>query len=249
MTKSVFYENELKTAFSAALECKMTRENASEHTKVYNALYTAGLAFLEKSALLCKGTQSMLYSVGIDTAIAARECAVHIFWNRLDYILSIDANGIIPLVVTMAKRKVSDIFEKECALYKRLDDTDEYGWSIINDGSDIESDFITREGALHAIRSLLENRNKLEAVSFLATKLLGIKTGMLSRLLLSEKCDKTVMYILTESARMLSLGKNFFSNASFFNTEFDISDMSEKELAKEISHASDRAKNKLRKVL
>ena len=112
MTKTAFYANELKAAFSAALECKMTRENASEHTKVYNALYTAGLAFLEKSALLGKGTQSMLYSIGLDTAAAAEECAVHIFWNKLDYILSADENRIIPRVVTMAKRKVSDIFDK-----------------------------------------------------------------------------------------------------------------------------------------
>ena len=48
---------------------------------------------------------------------------------------------------------------------------------------------------------------------------------------------------------MLSLGKNFFNSASFFDRDIDISDMSEKELAREISRASDRAKNKLRKVL
>ena len=249
MTKTAFLENELKAAFSAALECKMTKENANEHLAAYNALYEAGLAFLKNVVMLCKSCISKLRSISCDVESAAQECAAHIFWTRLDYILSADESSAIPLIVTMAKRKVSDIFERETAMYRELDETDEYGWSIISSESDIEEECITREGALAAVKALSENKSKLEAIAFLATKLMGMKAGTLSALLMSEKCEKTVRYILSACSDMLALEKNYFDSATFFSGMINADYASEKEFTKEISRASDRAKNKIKKSL
>lgn len=249
MTRTEFFENELKNTFASAIDCGMTKENANRHLPEYNDLYLAGLAFIKNTVLFCKSCSSKLNSINYSVENAANECAAHIFWSKLDYILSVNADAIVPLTVTMTKRKICDIFEREYALYQKIEETDEYGWSIIADGHDIEDDCITKESALYAIEALCGNKNKLEAISFLATKLMGIKAGTLSKLLTSEKSEQVVEYILRKSAEMLSLDKNFFDTANFISAAIKLNTTDSRNISKEISKASDRAKNKIKNTL
>ncbi|MBR5539375.1 MAG: hypothetical protein IKU61_05695 [Clostridia bacterium] len=247
MTKTEFYENEFTKAFSKAVECGITKENSKANVAAYNTLYAAGLCYLENVVMKYKNCAMKLRSIGYDANTAAIECASHIFWDRLDYIIAGGSESVIPLTVALAKSKVHDIFERETSVYNNLGETDEYGWSIMQSDCNVEDSYISRKDALEVIKALCENKNKFEAISFLATKLLGIKTGTLCRLLMSDKREETVTYILTTCADMLCLDKTFFENAVFMCKEIKSCDMSEKDFAKEISRASDRAKNKIRK--
>lgn len=249
MTKTEFYENEFAKAFSEAVKCGITKENAKANLAVFNALYASGLCYLENVVMKYKNCAMKLRSIGYDANTAASECASHIFWDKLDYIIAGGTESAIPLTVALAKSKVHDIFEREMSVYNKICETDEYGWSVMHSDCSIEDSYISRKDALEVIKALCENKNKFEAIAFLATKLMGIKTGTLCSLLMSDKREETVKYILSACADMLCLDNALFENAVFMCKDIKSCDMSEKDFAKEISRASDRAKNKIKKSL
>lgn len=103
---------------------------------------------------------------------------------------------------------------------------------------------------MEVLDALKENRNGFEVISFLGTKVVGYKASELAEDFISLGKSSVSNAVLKQTASLFRLDRTFFDDAAFDIDAMVVKYSEVKKLASEISHCSDRAKNKVaRKTL
>ena len=128
--------------------------------------------------------------------------------------------------------------------------TTEVGWNLVASDVNLEEDAITYDSCMEVLDALKENRNGFEVISFLGTKVVGYKASELAEDFISLGKSSVSNAVLKQTASLFRLDRTFFDDAAFDIDAMVVKYSEVKKLASEISHCSDRAKNKVaRKTL
>ena len=264
-------EATLVNALEAAVRVGLSRSNMKVHKYVYDDLYSAAVDWVEKEAL-AKYLEK-LNGRGIDPSEVANNIVEELFWQKLDYIMSTpDPVACRGLIINTVRFRVFDKINSDKRSQNDIDftktDDDEsrdasdelvcstsnvhftdVGWNLVAANQNLEQEAIWREECLSVLKALKRNSNMFEVVSFLGTKLVGHKAGEIAAEMIAH--GKAAVYgaVLRETCKMLSLRHDFFGDAAFDIGSPEVTYDEVKKLSSEVSHASDRAKNKVRKLL
>ena len=265
------YEAKLIAALDAAVKIGLKTDNMSEHMDIYEDLYTAAYYFIEKVAL--SKYREKLESRCINPDEVANSVAEELFWRKLDYIMNshdpINCRGLINNTVKFRvydainsdKRAQNDtdvVIPNDDEDYELTGDTTyskanvhftDVGWNLVASNTNLEEEAIVRDECIVIMDALKRNTNMFEVVSFLATKLVGYKASVLATELIEH--GKALVYatVLQQVSNMLDLGNGYFKDAAFDIGDMELKYSEVKKLSAEISHGSDRAKNKVRKLI
>ena len=265
------YEARLIRTLEVAVDVGLSSANMDVHMNIYNDLYEAAYNFIEKVAL--SKYREKLESRGIKPEEIANSVAEELFWRKLDYIMnSSDPVNCRGLINNTAKLRAYDYIrsdkraqndapasisedsaecempvETECS--KANVHFTDVGWNLVASNVDLEAEAIIRDECFAVLEALKRNTNMFEVVTFLATKLVGYKASELATELI--ECGKKEVYIsvLQQVSDLFNLDYGYFADADFEIGGMDLKYNEVKKLSAEISHGSDRARNKVRKAM
>lgn len=265
------YEAKLVSALETAVDAGLSSTNMDAHMNIYDDLYTAAYNFIEKVSL--SKYRKKLERRGIKPEEIASSVAEELFWRKLDYIMNsndpVNCRGLINNTVKFrvldyinsdkrAQNNIRVVIPDNDEGHEMVDDTTyskanvhftDVGWNLVASDVDLEEEAIAHDECLSILEALKRNTNMFEGVAFLATKLVGYKASELAAELIER--GKTEMYIsvLQQVSDLLDLDYEYFADATFEIDDMGLKYNEVKKLSAEISHASDRAKNKVRKIM
>lgn len=123
------------------------------------------------------------------------------------------------------------------------------GWNAIASNENLEERAINSEISLATLDALKRKATMFEAVSFLSTKLIGYKSSELARDLREHGKAVTYINVFQQICETYNLDCNYFADAAFKPNYVSLNNSEIKEISARISHSSDRAKNKVRKIM
>lgn len=123
------------------------------------------------------------------------------------------------------------------------------GWNAIASNENLEERAINSEVSLATLDVLKRNSNMFEVVAFLATKVVGYKASELAVDLIKSGKTKVYASVLQQVSDLFDLDYEYFADAAFEIGDVSLKYTELKKLSVEISHGSDRAKNKVRKTM
>lgn len=265
------YEAKLVNALKAAVDVGLSSANMDAHMNIYNDLYVAAYNFIEKVAL--SKYREKLESRGIKPEEIANSVAEELFWRKLDYIMnSNDPINCRGLINNTAKLRAYDYIRSDKRAQNDVqvinpDDSEEYdvtveaeyskanvhftdvGWNLVASNTDLEEETIAHDECLSILDALKRNKNMFESVSFLATKVVGYKASELAVELLERGKTEVYISVLQQVSDLFDLEFGYFADAAFEIGDVELKYNDVKKLSSEISHGSDRAKNKVRKIM
>lgn len=267
------YEAVLIDALKTAVAVGLSSSNRNEHEGTYDTLYAAALDFLGH-VTLCKYRGTM-DKCGIEAAEVAQVVATEMFWKKLDTIMGLpDPVNCRGFINKTAEWRLKDFIDsyKQVQNFTVVPDNDtssgksvsddtpnsemnllhfsNVGWGLISSDMNIEEETATHDECLEVLEVLKENASLFEVVSFLGTKVVKHKASEMAADLIARGKAAVYASVLQEASELLGLNRGYFADAAF-----DISDLSSKymenpkALAAEVSRASDRAKNRVRRKL
>lgn len=265
------YESKLVDALEAAVEVGLSLANLDTYMNVYNDLYIAAYNFIEKVAL--NKYREKLESRGIKPEDIANAITEELFWRKLDYIMnSDDPINCRGLINNTAKLRSYDYIRSDKRAQNDVqainpDDSEEYnatvdaeyskanvyftdvGWNLVASNTDLEEETIAHDECLSILDALKHNKNMFESISFLATKVVGYKASELAVELLARGKTEVYISVLQQVSDLFDLEFGYFTDAAFEIGDAELKYTDVKKLSSEISHGSDRAKNKVRKIM
>ncbi len=258
------YERDLLRVLEQAMEKNLCSDNLTKHSDLYDALYNAGRLFIEKNVL--PGQWSLLQRLNLERADAAVMCATHVFFDKLDYMMSRETpREVIRLIHTMTQNCLKDFWRAEkrylCGIQAEEDPSltgdqrsapptnlhMDKGWDLIASADNIEEWAVHSDLALAALKALKENPNAYEVISFLETKMVGEKAGALTYEFENRNCNDVCERVLQDTAKLFEkvIEADFFKDAAFRDPEkgYHVN------VNGNVSHASDRCRTKVLKAL
>lgn len=269
--KPSVYEFELIQALEAAVDVGLTSENVGDHGYVYDDLCAAAYTFIEKVAM--GRYRSSLNSRGIDPSALASLVTEELFFRKLDYVMnSNDPVNCRGLIYSTLDFRFKDLInhDKRAQNDNRVtipDGDDEHqanadaaystanvhftdvGWNLMASDTDLEGNAIVHDECLAVLNALKRNANTFEVVAFLATKLIGYKASELAEELLRHGKAEVYLSVLQQTSELLGLDSGYFLDAAFEYGSTELKNTAVRKLSADISHGSDRAKNKVRKLM
>lgn len=258
------YERELIRVLEQAMAKKLCSDNLTKHSELYNTLYNAGRLFIEKNVL--PGQWSLLQRLNLERADAAVTCATHIFFDKLDYMMSRETpREVIKLIHTMTQNCLKDFWRTEkrylCGMQAEEgpsltgEQTSapptnlhmDKGWNLIPSADNVEEWAVHSDLALAVLKALKENPNAYEVVSFLETKMVGEKAGALTYEFENMNRNDVCERVLRHTAKLFEriIDADFFRDAAFRDPKMGYN----VNVNGNVSHASDRCRNKVLKAI
>lgn len=123
----------------------------------------------------------------------------------------------------------------------------EKGWDMVASGENLEDWAVNSDLAFAALTEMKRNANAYEVVSFLETKMVGDKAGNLTYEFANMDQNTVCERVLRNAAKFFDrvIDADFFKDAAFGNSENGY----RVNINGNVSHASDRCRNKVLKAL
>lgn len=270
--KATVIENHFKGMLNDIAAMQISAKQIRENARLYNELSEEAYTYFAKVVLLSGKNRSNIKSTGIPFEEFVDDLLLY-FLDHLDSILACDPEGRIPYIVWKANRMVIDKVRRWNRMYgttrkagcdgEDLRETagvkseeaavgflDELAWSFVADDTDIEQDWENREMARLVLKTLATKAKSFDAVAFMATNILGWKTGFLADKLLSVGYQPVVSEVLSDVIHLFGPDPDVFSGIleDSRNTSYTFQKDAGK-LAANLSRRSYTAKDTVRKLL
>lgn len=243
----------------------LTGDEIKADPGLYNELAAHIYAFVSNAVVLTRRNRSRIRSTGIEYAEFCDDISLYLL-DHLDAIFACPEERRIPLVMKMSNNKVVDKVRSWHRTYALLTfpeapgaaDTVEGGsvraeqdWDMIASDVNLEEAFINREMALLALQIMACTAKPWEAVAFLATNILGWKTGRLAVVLQEKGHEQAMVEVLSYCSSIFGISVKIFSplveRSCHAPVHFDVTD--EKKLSSQLSRSAYNGKEAVKKAV
>ncbi|MBO5564920.1 MAG: hypothetical protein J5935_04830 [Lachnospiraceae bacterium] len=239
-------------------------KNVDKHGPLYEQLYLSAAQYMERVLLRSDKNRRRLHVLQMDLTEASHLLSQHIFWYKLDYLMETAISGddaaVLKTITVMASNKLADLLRVK----KEEQFLGEEGWILLSHNSDVEEEVYVHDECRRILRTLSENPRPLEAIAFLSTRALGIKTGEVAKDLLSlshaeDPCRALALYfcrLLAACSGQYALPDGFFEAAAFLSEEAVLSVLETLHetddpalLSAHLSRCADRSSRRIRTLM
>lgn len=276
MTQFEQHEAHLKQTLSYLAAHCITAAALRENADLYNTVANAFCSYCEFGALRTQHNRGVLKSAQIETMDAVDTCAMRCL-DQLDSILALPASEQLRFINTIIGNKIIDMARAHRRVYPKLpcassaqrpqeadEDTrvedaqmfisflDDTAWGYIHDKTDIAEDFACRKECDEVLRGLAASgMSAMDAYCFLSSVVLREKPSQIAAELIGCSLKDALERVVTEVSLTFHLDSTLIYALLCKGRAYarDFSQSLLADVAAEVSRASYRAKNTLKKEL